>query len=49
MGRWTASPYNSHTITSAVDDIFSHVLREETGSYQYYTTKKTALIPPFTN
>lgn len=40
MGRWTASPYNSHTITAAVDDIISHVLKKETGSYHYYTAKK---------
>ncbi len=40
MGRWTASSYNSHTITSAVDDIISHVKKKEVGSYQYYTSKK---------
>lgn len=40
MGRWTASPYNSHTIASAVDEIILHVKKKEIGSYQYYTSKK---------
>lgn len=40
FGRWSASPYNSHTIVSAVNEIIRHTFEQEYGVYQYYTAKK---------
>lgn len=40
LGRWPASPYNSHTIMNAVNEILRHCLQHEYGVYQYYTKKK---------
>lgn len=38
--RWPASSYNSHTITSAINEIISHVENNDLGTYNYYTAKK---------
>ena len=40
IGRWPASPYNSHTITQVVNEIISHVENNDLGEYNYYTAKK---------
>lgn len=40
IGKWPASPYNSHNISDAIDDIITHSLNQEYGTYQYYTAKK---------
>lgn len=40
IGRWPVSPYNSHTITSAIHDIICHVKNRDLGTYDYYTAKK---------
>ena len=40
IGKWPASPYNSHTISDAIDDIITRSLNQEYGTYQYYTAKK---------
>lgn len=40
FGRWPASPYNSHTITTAIEDIIRHTTRKGIGTYQYYTDEK---------
>ncbi len=43
IGRWPSSPNNSHSITTAIDDIIFHVKNNDYGSYQYYTAKKEGL------
>ena len=48
IGRWPASPYNSHTITQVVNEIISHVENNDLGEYNYYTAKRTVPTPPFT-
>ncbi len=40
IGRWPASPYNSHTIIQVVNEIISHVENNDLGEYNYYTAKK---------
>ena len=40
IGRWPASSYNSHTITSAINEIILHVENDDLGTYNYYTAKK---------
>lgn len=40
LGRWPASPYNSHTINEALKEIISHVENNDLGFYQYFTAKK---------
>ena len=40
MGRWPASPHNSHSITEAIDDIIYQVTHRCLGTYFYYTAKK---------
>ena len=40
IGKWPSSPYNSHTITTVIDDIMNHVKNENLGTYTYYTAKK---------
>lgn len=40
IGRWPASPHNSHTIHAAIHDIIQHVEKNEEGCFQYYTAKK---------
>lgn len=40
IGRWAPSPYNSHTINAAINDILFRVTDGSPGVYQYYTAKK---------
>lgn len=40
MGRWPASPHNSHTITEAIDEIIAKIEKQTYGTYIYYTAKK---------
>lgn len=40
MGRWPASPHNSHSITEVLDDIIYQVTHKCLGTYFYYTAKK---------
>ena len=40
IGKWPASPYNSHTIADMINDIIIHSLNQEYGTYRYYTAKK---------
>lgn len=40
IGKWPASIYNSHTINDALKSILTHALKNEYGTYQYYTAKK---------
>lgn len=40
IGRWPASPYNSHTVTETVDEIITHAFNRDIGVYNYYTSKK---------
>ena len=40
MGRWPASPHNSHSITEAINDIIYQVTHRCLGTYFYYTAKK---------
>lgn len=37
IGRWPASPYNSHTISEAMEDIIAKVKSHSFGTYFYYT------------
>lgn len=39
IGRWPASPHNSHKINDAVSDIINHVKKGDPGVYIYYTAK----------
>lgn len=41
IGRWRASPYNSHTITNAVNEIVYNVVHDCIGTYKYYTERKS--------
>lgn len=43
IGRWPASPYNSHTITEAINDIITHVKNNHHGTFYYYTAKKDGI------
>lgn len=49
IGRWPASPYNSHTITAAISDIVDKVSSKTLGTYYYYTAKKSGKALTFTN
>lgn len=40
LGRWPASPYNSHTKVDAINEIIEHVSTMSPGDYWYYTAKK---------
>ena len=40
IGRWPASPYNSHTITDAIDDIINKSTNDHYGTYHYFTARK---------
>lgn len=40
MGRWPASPHNSHNITDAINDIILRVNNNYYGTFFYYTAKK---------
>lgn len=40
IGRWPASPYNSHTITEAIDDIIVKATNDNYGTYHYFTARK---------
>lgn len=40
IDKWPASPYNSHTITEAVNDIILHVSNNDCGEFVYFTAKK---------
>ncbi|MFR5631475.1 MAG: hypothetical protein ACLUFH_00570 [Monoglobales bacterium] len=43
LGRWPASPNNSHTVVKAVEEIMQHISNKEYGTYQYYTAKKDGI------
>jgi len=40
LGRWPASPYNSHTSTQAVAEICALCAQQKTGLYEYFTARK---------
>ncbi len=40
LGKWPASPHNSHNVTDAVNDILYRVQHNDYGTYYYYTAKK---------
>ncbi len=40
IGRWPTSIHNSHTISSAIDDIIFRVSNNDIGCYNYFTAKK---------
>ena len=40
IGRWPVSPYNSHTISAAIEDILDKCNRNCYGIHTYYTAKK---------
>ena len=40
IGRWPASPHNSHTITEAINEIISLSTAHKNGTYYFYTAKK---------
>lgn len=44
IGKWPASPYNSHNITSAIIDIIYHVHNVDYGTFCYYTAKKDGVF-----
>ena len=49
IGRWPASPFNSHSIENAINDIMNKVSSKQLGTFYYYTAKRTVYTPPFIN
>lgn len=43
IGRWPASPHNSHTITEAISEIITLTMNKKEGIYYYYTAKKDGI------
>lgn len=39
IGKWSASPYNSHKIGEAILEIIEHVKNKDPGVFDYYTAK----------